>query len=284
MQSVIDITCPISQHIFKDPVVASDGYIYEKTCIDQWFKIKDTSPITNLKVPDKKLTEVFFMKQMVAEMLKYNPELKKDQFECEFEYELIIKSKKFTNLLEFKNIDIAKLVNLLEKYYSIENKVIRDFFSNTAVVKHIIDNCQDLNVSIVGGWRLAHYICWTPSPDECIKHIINKGANFTVLNNDYNTPVHTLFRYHKLISTDLLKFIVDKKININIPELVYSTTGIEFVLKNYDKETIKYVLSQYPDYNCSKHTLLYCLSVNKNFAHTNNDLKSDEVIKFIDYL
>ena len=42
--------CPISMEIMKEPVVAGDGYTYDKTSIQKWFKTKDTSPITNLKI------------------------------------------------------------------------------------------------------------------------------------------------------------------------------------------------------------------------------------------
>lgn len=40
--------CPITQELMKDPVVAADGYTYERTAIMQWLESgKDTSPMTN---------------------------------------------------------------------------------------------------------------------------------------------------------------------------------------------------------------------------------------------
>lgn len=38
--------CPISHRIMKDPVLAKDGYTYEKIEITKWLAIKNSSPIT----------------------------------------------------------------------------------------------------------------------------------------------------------------------------------------------------------------------------------------------
>jgi len=40
-------TCPISQQILVDPVVAQDGVIYERRCIERWLKQRKSSPVTN---------------------------------------------------------------------------------------------------------------------------------------------------------------------------------------------------------------------------------------------
>lgn len=37
----------------RDPVVASDGYTYERDAIEGWLSTKDTSPLTNLPLADK---------------------------------------------------------------------------------------------------------------------------------------------------------------------------------------------------------------------------------------
>lgn len=38
--------CPITYAVFVKPVVAADGYTYEKTAIEKWFQEHDTSPMT----------------------------------------------------------------------------------------------------------------------------------------------------------------------------------------------------------------------------------------------
>ena len=52
----IDFLCPISQTIMIDPVRTSDNKIYDKRCIQKWFKYKHTSPLTGLQLDDITLT------------------------------------------------------------------------------------------------------------------------------------------------------------------------------------------------------------------------------------
>ena len=37
--------CPISHVLMKDPVLASDGYTYDRPAITQWLVTKSTSPV-----------------------------------------------------------------------------------------------------------------------------------------------------------------------------------------------------------------------------------------------
>lgn len=44
------IKCPISLQIFNEPVVASDGHVYEKNEIIHWLQNNQKSPMTPLKI------------------------------------------------------------------------------------------------------------------------------------------------------------------------------------------------------------------------------------------
>ncbi|XP_065736823.1 WD repeat, SAM and U-box domain-containing protein 1 isoform X3 [Phocoena phocoena] len=47
-----EFICPITRELMKDPVIASDGYSYEKEAMENWIsKKKRTSPMTNLVLP-----------------------------------------------------------------------------------------------------------------------------------------------------------------------------------------------------------------------------------------
>ena len=39
----------------EDPVVAADGHSYERTCIEQWLRKQDRSPMNNMRLPTKRL-------------------------------------------------------------------------------------------------------------------------------------------------------------------------------------------------------------------------------------
>jgi Mg-chelatase subunit ChlD len=44
------LICPITQLPMKDPVIAMDGHTYEREAIEQWFRTKLTSPVTNQRL------------------------------------------------------------------------------------------------------------------------------------------------------------------------------------------------------------------------------------------
>ncbi|CAF3905867.1 unnamed protein product [Rotaria sp. Silwood1] len=56
-----DLLCPITHEIYRDPVRATDGFVYERDAITRWILQKGTSPFTRqpLKIdelkPDDKL-------------------------------------------------------------------------------------------------------------------------------------------------------------------------------------------------------------------------------------
>ncbi|CAI5476210.1 unnamed protein product [Closterium sp. Yama58-4] len=56
-QSIEDqFVCPLSHMRMTDPVVAADGFTYERSSIEEWLKTHDTSPSTNEPLPHKYLT------------------------------------------------------------------------------------------------------------------------------------------------------------------------------------------------------------------------------------
>ena len=47
--------CPLSLDIMRDPVMAADGYTYEREEIHNWLSQNNRSPMTNLEMPSKDL-------------------------------------------------------------------------------------------------------------------------------------------------------------------------------------------------------------------------------------
>ena len=50
--------CPITLGPIVDPVVAIDGYMYERSAIRQWFQHSSKSPITGLELANRRLVSV----------------------------------------------------------------------------------------------------------------------------------------------------------------------------------------------------------------------------------
>ena len=48
-----EFCCPITTELMRDPCIATDGHTYERQAIETWLLTNDTSPMTNMPLPDK---------------------------------------------------------------------------------------------------------------------------------------------------------------------------------------------------------------------------------------
>ena len=46
MPAYFAATCPLTQRAMSEPVVASDGYVYERGAIEEWMRTRTVSPVT----------------------------------------------------------------------------------------------------------------------------------------------------------------------------------------------------------------------------------------------
>ena len=72
------LICPITNELMVDPVLASDGYTYERDAILTWFSTKNTSPMTNAILDNKDLKKnqvVISMTDFVIENKMISDEL-----------------------------------------------------------------------------------------------------------------------------------------------------------------------------------------------------------------
>lgn len=88
------LICPITMKIFTDPVICSDGFTYEKSAIEIWFKSNNTSPMTGLVLENKNLIPNQIVKSLICE----NKEKEKKQ------------NYMFNNFINY-NKDIIKIIN-----------------------------------------------------------------------------------------------------------------------------------------------------------------------------
>ena len=61
----VEFLCPITQDIMTDPVVTTDGHTYERAAIQNWFKRKNTSPVTNERLSSKTLTPNITLRKLI---------------------------------------------------------------------------------------------------------------------------------------------------------------------------------------------------------------------------
>ncbi|XP_050428558.1 WD repeat, SAM and U-box domain-containing protein 1-like isoform X2 [Adelges cooleyi] len=71
-----EFICPITQQIYRDPVICSDGYTYERAAIVSWFgRGKITSPLTNEPLLSKSMTPNVTIKKAIDTALIENQSL-----------------------------------------------------------------------------------------------------------------------------------------------------------------------------------------------------------------
>ncbi|KAL2081459.1 hypothetical protein ACEWY4_023312 [Coilia grayii] len=62
-----EFLCPITQEVMKDPVIAADGFSYEREAMESWIGAKNrTSPMTNLPLQTTLLTPNRMLKMAIA--------------------------------------------------------------------------------------------------------------------------------------------------------------------------------------------------------------------------
>lgn len=61
--------CPISGSLFVDPVLALDGFTYERAAIARWFVSRQTSPMTRAVLESRALIAHVAMQQIVEELV-----------------------------------------------------------------------------------------------------------------------------------------------------------------------------------------------------------------------
>jgi len=63
-------TCPITQDIMSDPVIAADGHSYERAAIARWLQSHETSPKTNQVLQNKHLLPNHGLKSLILQHLE----------------------------------------------------------------------------------------------------------------------------------------------------------------------------------------------------------------------
>ncbi len=279
------LICPITKMLLHDPVSAVDGQIYEKEAIDKWFSEHETSPTTGLEISTD-THRVLAIKNMVDELIEYNPEYKKDRYIPDITYNTnkttimrFMRHKRFDKLLLYKNFLIMDpLPNYMDNTSIIEYLCRKCKKDN--IIKYVLDNCIDIECSdIISGMYPIHIICRYGSED-IIKYIVEKGVNLNRFTTYKYSPMYYICRQHNY---DMVKYFVNKSVNLNaldngnrnalhtackynkynvIKHLVDSNAN--FMIKNnsgnlpvnvcffyQDKITILYMLSKYYEYMMS---------------------------------
>ena len=198
--------CPISQQIFNKPVIAMDGYIYEKDEIKKWFKYHNTSPMKQ-KIISTCVTKNYIFNELLKEFLKNNPHeldnmyvIERNHLDFQDKVKRHIENKKFNKLLDYKKFSFNELYD--ESFESL----IRN--GDAQIFSHVINNM--INLEFEDNWRPIHFVC-RYGTFEMLKLLVDKGVNLECENNDKWRPIHFVCRHGTF---EMLKLLLDKGVNL----------------------------------------------------------------------
>ena len=60
-----EFLCPISLEVMTKPVVAADGFSYEKKNIERWFRTSKRSPMTNLRLKNRTVIPNIALRKLI---------------------------------------------------------------------------------------------------------------------------------------------------------------------------------------------------------------------------
>ena len=112
-EPLLEYMCPISQEVMNDPVLAQDGFTYERKQIEQWFKNHSNSPLTRENISST-LLENKTLKTIIEDWKETNTILPQIEGNT-----IIIKILEPLKTIIFKYNDFNNVWDLIYKIYNI---------------------------------------------------------------------------------------------------------------------------------------------------------------------
>ncbi len=195
------VICPISHSIMFDPVLAEDGNTYERSFIEEWFRKKQTSPLTNKHI-GKHLTSNRAVKQLIDNVI--NALNDENSENCKKKY-----------------VDINLLKDLIEDYnFNINLKDLhiacRD--GNIDKVQLLIKNGVNVNTRDENhGMTPLLIVCYSLPISYSLsikiaRLLLDNGAEVNQTNKDGTTPLYiTCQKGH----VDMARLLLEKGAKVN---------------------------------------------------------------------
>lgn len=265
---ISNISCPLSKLIFYDPVRADDGYTYERTCLEEWLKNNNNSPLTKQKI-NKYITD-FDKKKLVDIILTEHQKYKKMRYSCTKSIIMQIVNNKNYSELCFDRFDIGEILKL--NHESIKkfivniraNDIKKIIFDFDPIKINIKDINKDKNENeyldsepVEKDYRsnLMHYICQYGNP-EIIKYCIDKKFMISYYDKKGKIIIYYLCKYS---TPEVIKYYINRFKNCRIFD-EKNRSILYYICKYSNLEITKYALEKlyymYYDFNDNKGRLV----------------------------
>ena len=91
MNDLKALRCPLTKSLFRDPVLAADGFTYERAAIVRWLEQNVTSPVTRQELPSRTLIENRVVLLLINELFaRENP----STLQCQYKLGVHIRMKR----------------------------------------------------------------------------------------------------------------------------------------------------------------------------------------------
>ena len=236
--------CPITGQIIAEPVIASDGHIYENSAIKRWLAKNNTSPITRSSL-DRRLYPAILHKQLINSYLEKHPEERANLFVpikigayYKDEINAILNNDNYTKLVEYTQfelnlLDQKALYAFLEKCednrileYFLDEVVKTSVDNNRRTILHLVcflceadvlrylldkyENDLDFEAEDINKSKAIHFACQNGC-DKMVEMLLEKNIQVTCVNKWNITPLQYLMgntRFYNL--QKLANLLVDK--------------------------------------------------------------------------
>jgi hypothetical protein len=236
--NVDSLRCPLTQLIYKKPVVLSDGHTYEYDYVMEYIQKNKISPITREAVNIDEIYPNKYLEQIIQRYISLYPELKEEQYTRSLKLSIkrIRGAEKYEELFDFDDFDGQEIYELIAYGR-------KTFWKNDKLVKHVIDNLKtNINYEDTYGHNISHYLTSYANSDMMLymfrKNIFNIGptdgsgkpsACIYALNNATNDVVeYILDNQFDNVASQFLKII---STNTNI-----SNSEADKLIKSYIKK------------------------------------------------
>lgn len=228
-----DYICPITMALFFDPVVASDGFTYEREAINEWMSKNKKSPLTGEIMNSTVFTNKLILSK-VKTLLEENPDLAKDQYFStpsmnnmiiNYNYSVFDKIDGFgikINILTINEIHNEKWIKKCPKKFLCK----------------LIDHSTNFNKIFK---RMSFFaLCCKKAPEKCVRKLCELGCN--VNGKHYIGAWSILSIALRYNSSDVVKTLLEFGAK-NEPVLGYkfsytSSLGISYIDKYINAKTV----------------------------------------------
>jgi hypothetical protein len=150
LKDPLALTCPLTKKLYIDPVIKSDGFVYEKTSIDAWQKIHDFSPVTGEEFEDIKTQ--FPDRSMKSLVSSYRTKTIEKCIQC---VQMLILEGKNNNTDIIDKL-ISRITDLSSVLDDNEKKVIKE--KKSMLVQRKIDKEKHKELSVLLSLNFVEYV------------------------------------------------------------------------------------------------------------------------------